>query len=64
MSNGTLEPDQIVETKGKGPTEKFQLYNLSADPGETTNLFTQEQARARELFDALKADVARGRNRL
>ena len=63
VSNGTLEPDQIVETKGKGPTEKFQLYNLRADPGETTNLFTQEQAKARELFAALKADVARGRSR-
>jgi arylsulfatase A len=64
VSDGTLEPDHIVETKGKGPTEKFQLYHLSADPGETTNLFTQEQAKARELFDALKADVARGRSRL
>jgi arylsulfatase A len=64
VSDGTLEPDHIVETKGKGPTEKFQLYHLSADPGETTNLFTQAQAKARELFDALKTDVARGRSRL
>lgn len=63
VSDGSLEPDHFVETKGKGPTEKFQLYHLSADPGETTNLFTQEQAKAKELFDALKADVARGRSR-
>lgn len=63
VSDGTLEPDHIVETKGKGPTEKFQLYHLSADPGETTNLFTQEPAKAGELFDALKADLARGRSR-
>ncbi len=64
VSDGTLVPDHLVETQGKGPTEKFQLYDLSADPGETTNLFTQEKAKARELFDALKADVARGRSRL
>lgn len=63
VSDGTLDPDHIVETKGKGPTEKFQLFHLSTDPGEKTNLFAQEQGKAKELFDALKADIARGRSR-
>jgi arylsulfatase A-like enzyme len=61
--DGTITPDNIVETTGKGPTEKFQLYNLLADPGEKTNLFAQEPDKAKELFAALKADLARGKSR-
>jgi arylsulfatase A-like enzyme len=63
VKDGTITPDHIVETAGKGPTDKFQLYNLRTDPGEATNLFAQEPAKARELFAALKADLARGRSR-
>jgi arylsulfatase A-like enzyme len=40
--DGTLTPDHLVETTGKGPNSKFQLYNLRTDPGEATNLFAQE----------------------
>jgi arylsulfatase A len=64
VKDGTITPDHIVETTGRGPTEKFQLFNLRVDPGEATNLFTQEPEKAKELFAKLKADVARGRNRL
>lgn len=53
----------IVKTTGKGPTDKFQLYNLRTDPSETTNVFEQEPEKAKELFAALKADLARGRSR-
>jgi arylsulfatase A-like enzyme len=63
VKDGTITPDHIVETTGKGPTEKFQLYNLRTDPGEATNLFAQEPAKAKELFAALQADIARGRSR-
>jgi len=63
VKDGTITPDTIVENKGNGPTEKFQLYNLRTDPGEATNLFAQEPAKAKELFAALKADIARGRSR-
>ena len=63
VKDGTITPDHIVETTGKGPTEKFQLYNLRTDPGEATNLFAQEPDKAKELFAALKADIARGRSR-
>ncbi len=63
VKDGTITPDNIVETTGKGPTEKFQLYNLRADPGEDTNLFTQDPDKAKELFAALRADIARGRSR-
>ncbi|MCX7006205.1 MAG: hypothetical protein NTY53_02975, partial [Kiritimatiellaeota bacterium] len=63
VKDGTITPDHIVETTGKGPIEKFQLYNLRTDPGEATNLFAQEPAKAQELFAALKADLARGRSR-
>jgi arylsulfatase A len=61
--DGTVTPDHIVETHGKGPNDKFQLYNLRTDPGETTNVFAQEPDKAKELFTALQADVARGRSR-
>jgi arylsulfatase A-like enzyme len=63
VKDGTILPDTIVETKGKGPNDKFQLYNLRTDPSETTNVFMQEPDKARELFTALKADIARGRSR-
>jgi hypothetical protein len=49
--------------QGKGPNDKFQLYNLRTDPGEATNVFAQEPDKAKELFAALQADLARGRSR-
>ena len=61
--DGAITPDHIVETSGKGQNDKFQLYNLRNDPGEKTNVFTQEPDKAIELFVALKADIARGRSR-
>jgi arylsulfatase A-like enzyme len=61
--DGTVTPDHIVETHGKGPNDKFQLYNLRTDPGESTNVFAQEPDKAKELFAALQADIARGRSR-
>jgi arylsulfatase A-like enzyme len=61
--DGTVTPDHIVETHGKGPNDKFQLYNLRTDPGESTNVFAQEPDKAKELFAALKTDIARGRSR-
>jgi len=60
--DGTVTPDHIVETQGKGANDKFQLYNLRTDPGEATNVFTQALDKAKELFAALKADIARGRS--
>jgi len=63
VQDGTVTPDRIIETQGKGPNDRFQLYNLRADPGESTNVFTQEPDKARELFFALKADIALGRSR-
>ena len=63
VKDGTIAPDHIVKTTGKGPTEKFQLYDLRNDPGEATNLFPQEPERAQSLFAALKEDIARGRSR-
>jgi arylsulfatase A-like enzyme len=63
VKDGTITPDTLVETKGKGPTDKFQLYNLRTDPSESTNVFKQESEKAKELFAALKADIARGQSR-
>ena len=63
VQDGTVTPDHIIETQGKGPNDKFQLYNLRTDPGEATNVFTQEPDKAKELFAVLKADLARGRSR-
>lgn len=36
---------------------------LPTDAGEAANLFAQEPEKAKELFAALKADIARGRSR-
>ncbi len=63
VHDGTIAPEYIVETKGKGPNDKFQLYNLRNDPGEATNLFMQEPVRAQKLFAAIKEDLANGRSR-
>ncbi len=63
VEDGMITPDRLVEIQGKGPNGKFQLYNLRSDPGEATNLFLQEPDKAKELFAALKADLARGRSR-
>lgn len=63
VNDGFITPDHIVETTGKGPTDKFQLYNLRTDPGEATNLFAQEPGKALELFTTLKTDIACGRSR-
>lgn len=63
VKDGTITPDHIIETTGKGATEKFQLYHLSEDPSEATNLFMQEPAKAKELFTELQTDLARGRSR-
>jgi arylsulfatase A len=61
--DGTVTPDHVIETQGKGPNDKFQLYNLRTDPGEATNVFAQEPDKAKKLFAVLKADIARGRSR-
>ena len=63
VQDGTVTPDHIVETQGNVPQRQFQLYNLRTDPGEATNVFAQEPNKAKELFAALKADIARGRSR-
>ena len=63
VQDGTVTPNHVVETQGKGPNDKFLLYNLRNDPSEATNVFTQEPDKAKELFAALKADIARGRSR-
>jgi len=34
-----------------------------ADPGDSTNVFTREPDKAKELFATLKAEIARGRSR-
>ncbi len=39
-----------------------QLYNLAADPGETTNLYTQHPEKVEELLAQLKADIYNGRS--
>lgn len=41
---------------------KAQLYNLTEDPGETTNLYSGEPEVAERLLKELRADVFRGRS--
>lgn len=41
---------------------KAQLYNLDADPGEVSNLYTAEPAIAQRLLKQLQADIQGGRS--
>lgn len=63
LIEGAITPDRMVETTATGSKETYQLYNLRTDPGEAVNLFARESGRAKELFAALKKDLARGRSR-
>jgi arylsulfatase A-like enzyme len=62
LKDGTITPDRVINVDVKGPKAGFQLYDLRNDPSESTNVFTGEQGKANELFDLLKADLARGRS--
>ena len=39
-----------------------QLYDIQADPGETTNLYESQPEVAAKLLNQLEADVSRGRS--
>ena len=39
-----------------------QLYDIQADPGETTNLYQSQPEVAARLLEQLESDVARGRS--
>lgn len=58
-SGGWTSPKEDQMPKGSPPA---QLYDMEADPGETTNLYTSHPEVARRLLKQLEADVARGRS--
>jgi hypothetical protein len=49
------------ETDARGPADA-QLYDLHADPGETTNLVTRHRSEAIRLAALLQRQVDRGRS--
>ena len=49
-AKGVMKPYALAE---KAPEASGQLYNLTTDPGETTNLFFQEEEKRKELQDLL-----------
>jgi hypothetical protein len=49
-------PDHVV------PDKPFQLYDLRADPSETTNLAEKNPEQLQSVFAALKTDIERGRS--
>lgn len=67
-------PWKLILAKGSGgwssPTEKemakealpAQLYHLGKDPGETTNLYLENQEKVDDLLALLMEDVKRGRS--
>ncbi|QOV92405.1 sulfatase-like hydrolase/transferase [Humisphaera borealis] len=57
--NGELKPFALPDT---APDAPGQLYNLKADPGETTNLYFKHPEIARELKALLEASKAAGRS--
>lgn len=64
--NWRCVPDPVAgQTKPGEETEdmpRFQLYDLAADIGETTNIIEKHQEIAQELRAILKAHVLRGRS--
>lgn len=48
-------------TKGR-VDEPAQLYDLVEDPGETRNLFSSEEGRARTMAEAFELEISRGRS--
>ena len=58
--DGGAQSERKLSSKSKLP--EAQLYDLSKDPGETTNLFAANPEKAKELLAALEKDVLRGRS--
>ncbi len=58
-SGGWSSPTEKQAPKG---APEAQLYDMEADPGETTNLYAQHPEIASGLLKLLEADVARGRS--
>ncbi len=58
-SGGWSSPKENQTPKG---SPKAQLYDMEADPGETTNLYLSHPEIAAKLVAQLEADVARGRS--
>jgi arylsulfatase A-like enzyme len=58
--DGGAQSERKLSSKSKLP--EAQLYDLSKDPGETTNLFAANPEKAKELLSALEKDVLRGRS--
>jgi len=50
--------------KGGDPSQPVQLYNLSSDPGETTNHAAQEPERVQEMAALLESLIVKGRSTL
>lgn len=53
-----------VPTEGQAPADAphLQLYNMEADPGETTNLYASHPEIAERLLKQLESEVAAGRS--
>lgn len=59
-NNPGLKPFILPELDPKAPG---QLYNLTADPGETTNLYSKRPEIVAELKSLLEQSIATGRSR-
>jgi arylsulfatase A-like enzyme len=57
---GELKPYALPETDPEAPG---QLYDLTTDPGETRNLYSQKPGLVKELQDLLKQTQSTGRSR-
>jgi arylsulfatase A-like enzyme len=51
-----------LEAKAPANSPIAQLYDMDADPGETTNLYASHPEVAEQLLKQLEADIARGRS--
>lgn len=59
-SGGWTAPQERAARKAKAPVA--QLYDMEADPGETTNLFDSKPAIVQQLLTQLERDVRSGRS--
>ena len=59
-SGGLTSPNEIAAEEQGLP--KAQLYNLTDDPGEQNNLYTQKPEIAEKLLNLLKESINNGRS--
>lgn len=63
VEDRTITPGHIVEVNGRRAPDIFELYNLTEDPSEASNLASERPEKVRSLFGLLKSQIESGASR-